>query len=102
MALLEVNDVSVNFGGLKALADVSIQVDEGCMVGLIGPNGAGKSTLIAVLSGLQRPSRGSLQFDGHDLMKSPPHHRVRLGMTRTFQRLELWDSMSVFDNVLTA
>jgi branched-chain amino acid transport system ATP-binding protein len=102
MALLEIDDVCVNFGGLKALADVSLQVDRGCMVGLIGPNGAGKSTLIGVLSGLQRPSKGSITFDGRNLLPTAAHRRVQFGMTRTFQRLELWESMSVFDNVLTA
>jgi branched-chain amino acid transport system ATP-binding protein len=102
MALLEVSGVSVNFGGLKALDTVSLDVDPGVMVGLIGPNGAGKSTLIGVLSGLQRPVAGSLVFDGRNLVRTAPHRRVQYGMTRTFQRLELWDSMSVFDNVLTA
>ena len=102
MVLLDVSEVSVNFGGLKALDEVSLEVEAGTMVGLIGPNGAGKSTLIGVLSGLQRPTRGKVAFDGRNLLKTAPHRRVEYGMTRTFQRLELWDSMSVFDNVLTA
>jgi branched-chain amino acid transport system ATP-binding protein len=102
MALLAVDSVSVNFGGLRALADVSLSVGPGEMVGLIGPNGAGKSTLIGVVSGLRPPTSGQVVFDGHDLLKAPAHQRVRYGMTRTFQRLELWDSMSVYDNVRTA
>ncbi len=102
MAILSVRGVSVNFGGLRALDEVSLEVQAGTMVGLIGPNGAGKTTLIGVLSGLQRPNQGSVDFDGHNLLKTPPHRRVQFGMTRTFQRLELWDSMSVFDNVRTA
>jgi branched-chain amino acid transport system ATP-binding protein len=102
MALLSLEDVSVRFGGLLALSGVSLEVDAGTMVGLIGPNGAGKSTLIAVLSGLLRPASGRVWFDGRDLRREPAHRRVRRGMTRTFQRLELWDSMTVYDNVRTA
>ena len=100
--MLAVDSVSVNFGGLRALANVSLDVGSGQMVGLIGPNGAGKSTLISVLSGLCRPAGGSVTFDGRDLLRMPAHSRVRYGMTRTFQRLELWDSMSVYDNIRTA
>jgi branched-chain amino acid transport system ATP-binding protein len=102
MAVLAVDSVSVNFGGLRALANVSLDVGSGQMVGLIGPNGAGKSTLISVLSGLCRPAGGRVTFDGRDLLRTPAHTRVRYGMTRTFQRLELWDSMSVYDNIRTA
>jgi branched-chain amino acid transport system ATP-binding protein len=102
MALLEVDSVSVSFGGLRALAEVSLEVQPAQMIGLIGPNGAGKSTLISVLSGLRAPSAGRVTFDGRDLLRAPAHRRVSYGMTRTFQRLELWDSMSVYDNVRTA
>jgi branched-chain amino acid transport system ATP-binding protein len=102
MELLTVDSVSVNFGGLRALADVSLTVGAGEMTGLIGPNGAGKSTLISVVSGLRAPASGRVVFDGRDLAGAPAHRRVRYGMTRTFQRLELWDSMSVYDNVRTA
>jgi branched-chain amino acid transport system ATP-binding protein len=102
VTLLSAEGVSVAFGGLRALGDVSLDVDAGSMVGLIGPNGAGKSTLLGVLSGLQRPSQGRVRFDGRDLLGVPVHRRVQYGMTRTFQRLELWDSMSVFDNIRTA
>jgi branched-chain amino acid transport system ATP-binding protein len=102
MVLLKVESVSVNFGGLRALSDASLTVGAGEMVGLIGPNGAGKSTLISVVSGLCAPMSGRVVFDGRDLLKAAAHQRVRYGMTRTFQRLELWDSMSVYDNVRTA
>lgn len=80
----------------------SLEVGASQMVGLIGPNGAGKSTLISVLSGLRAPASGRVVFDGRDLRRAPAHARVRYGMTRTFQRLELWDSMSVYDNIRTA
>lgn len=102
MPLLEVEDVTVRFGGVVALNAVSLHVEENTIVGLIGPNGAGKSTLIGVLSGLQRSQGGTAAFEGHDLIKSPAHRRAQLGITRTFQRLELWDSMTVFENVRTA
>ena len=102
MGLLDVDSVTVNFGGLQALSNVSLTVGGGEMVGLIGPNGAGKSTLISVISGLRAPAAGRVFFDGRDLLGAPAHRRVRCGITRTFQRLELWDSMSVYDNVRTA
>jgi branched-chain amino acid transport system ATP-binding protein len=102
VALLSVEEVSVTFGGLRALDTVSLDVPQRCMVGLIGPNGAGKSTLIGVLSGLQRTVSGRVSFDGRNLLRMAAHRRVEYGMTRTFQRLELWDSMTVFENVLTA
>lgn len=102
MGLLDVDSVTVNFGGLQALSNVSLTVGAGEMVGLIGPNGAGKSTLISVISGLRAPASGRVFFDGRDLLGAPAHRRVRSGITRTFQRLELWDSMSVYDNVRTA
>lgn len=102
MGLLDVDSVTVNFGGLHALSNVSLTVAGGEMVGLIGPNGAGKSTLISVISGLRAPAAGRVFFDGRNLLGTPAHRRVRYGITRTFQRLELWDSMSVYDNVRTA
>ncbi|HEY3736177.1 MAG TPA: ABC transporter ATP-binding protein [Jatrophihabitans sp.] len=102
MALLEVDSISVSFGGIKALTEVSLKVEEGQMVGLIGPNGAGKSTTISVISGLRNPNAGKVVFDNRNMLKAGVHRRVEYGMTRTFQRLELWDSMSVYDNVRTA
>ncbi|MDO8212011.1 ABC transporter ATP-binding protein [Conexibacter sp. CPCC 206217] len=102
MPLLEADSISVSFGGIKALADVSIAAEPGAVTGLIGPNGAGKSTMLGVLSGLQRPKAGRVRFAGHDVTRKAPHRRARLGMARTFQRLELWSSMTVAENVLTA
>jgi branched-chain amino acid transport system ATP-binding protein len=102
MPLLEVENVTVTFGGVKALNDVSLKVESGQLVGLIGPNGAGKSTMLGVLSGLQPSDKGRVRFEGRDISKAPPYRRSALGMARSFQRLELWGSMTVRENVATA
>jgi branched-chain amino acid transport system ATP-binding protein len=102
VALLEADSISVSFGGIRALADVSLTAERGTVTGLIGPNGAGKSTMLGVLSGLIGPRAGRVRLGGRDITSSTPHKRARLGMARTFQRLELWTSMTVAENVLTA
>lgn len=96
---LEVRSVSVNFGGVAALADVSLRAEAGSITGLIGPNGAGKTTLFNVITGLQRPNRGSVLMAGEDVTRRRTHRRARLGLARTFQRLELFSSLSATDNV---
>jgi branched-chain amino acid transport system ATP-binding protein len=102
MSLLAAEGISVQFGGIRALADVTLEVAPGAVTGLIGPNGAGKSTMLGVLSGLLIPKGGRVRFRDKDVTKSAPHRRARMGMARTFQRLELWTSMTVRENVLTA
>jgi branched-chain amino acid transport system ATP-binding protein len=99
---LEVTGVSVRFGGVAALADVSIVASEGRITGLIGPNGAGKTTLFNVITGMRKPSQGTVMLDGRDLRGLSPHRRSRLGLGRTFQRLELFGTLTVRENINVA
>jgi branched-chain amino acid transport system ATP-binding protein len=100
MALLEVEDVTRRFGGIVALADVSLQLDESKIGGLIGPNGAGKTTLFNVITRLYKPDSGRATFDGRNLLRVRPHRVVGLGIARTFQNVALFPSMTVLENVL--
>jgi branched-chain amino acid transport system ATP-binding protein len=102
MAQLAVDDVQVRFGGKLALAGVSLTVEPARVTGLIGPNGAGKTTLFNVVTGLLSATSGRVALDGRDISKLPPHRRAKLGVARTFQRLELFTSLSVRDNVRVA
>jgi branched-chain amino acid transport system ATP-binding protein len=102
MPILEVAGVTVRFGGTVAVSDVAVSVEPGVVTGLIGPNGAGKTTLFNVVSGLQQPSSGRVHLDGRDITTMAPNRRAQLGLARTFQRLELFISMSVRDNIRVA
>jgi ABC-type branched-subunit amino acid transport system ATPase component len=97
--LLRVRDIEVAFGGVKALSEVNIDARAGQVHGLIGPNGAGKSTLMDVVSGFQRPSRGTVELNGARVDHTAPHKRARAGLGRTFQGLELFDDLTVADNL---
>jgi branched-chain amino acid transport system ATP-binding protein len=100
MALLSIRDVTRRFGGIIAIDEVSLEVEQGQVVGLIGPNGAGKTTLFNVITRLYRPDSGQLELDGKSLLRTPPHRIVRRGIARTFQNVELFRTMTVLDNVL--
>ncbi len=102
MTALEVCDVAVRFGGRLALQGVDLEAEAGEITGLIGPNGAGKTTLFNVVCGLQPPARGTVAVDGIDVTGLAPFKRARLGLARTFQRLELFGLLSVGDNVRLA
>ncbi|MEC7844917.1 MAG: ABC transporter ATP-binding protein [Actinomycetota bacterium] len=97
--VLVVDNISVQFGGHIAVNDVSLSVKPGTITGLIGPNGAGKTTLFNVISGLLTPTNGSVHFMDQEITNLAPHKRARLGIGRTFQRLELFNSLSVVDNI---
>ncbi|MCX7619769.1 MAG: ABC transporter ATP-binding protein [Acidimicrobiales bacterium] len=102
MSLLEVREVSVRFGGHMALQDVSLGVEPSKIVGLIGPNGAGKTTVFNVITGLQEPLRGRVLINGIDVTSFAPHDRAQRGMARTFQRLELFGSLTARENLMVA
>jgi len=99
---LEVKGVSRSFGGVVALRDVSFAVYTGEVVGLIGPNGAGKSTLFEIVSGNLPPSAGRISYFGTDCTTMPPHLRRRAGMCRTFQKVRLFESMTIAENIRVA
>ncbi|HET6914699.1 MAG TPA: ABC transporter ATP-binding protein [Acidimicrobiales bacterium] len=102
MSLLEVRGVEVRFGGLKALRGVDLTAEAATVTGLIGPNGAGKTTLFNVICGLLEPHAGTVVLDGTDLSGRAAYRRARLGVARTFQRLEVFGSLTVRNNVLVA
>jgi branched-chain amino acid transport system ATP-binding protein len=100
MALLEVRDVTLRFGGIVALDGVSFDVEEGQISGLIGPNGAGKTTAFNVITRLYKPDSGEVLLDGSSILKAPAHRIVGKGVARTFQNIQLFRTMSVLENVL--
>ena len=100
--ILSTEGVTVRFGGNTALSDMSVDAIEGVVTGLIGPNGAGKTTCFNVITGLLPPTSGRVVLDGTDVSSMPPHKRARRGLARTFQRLELFTSLTVRDNIRVA
>ncbi len=98
--MLRAAGISKHFMGIQALRDVSMHVDSREILGVIGPNGAGKTTLFNLLTGLFMPDSGSLALNGAEITRMPPYRRVRLGMARTFQNLEIFRDMSVLENVM--
>jgi branched-chain amino acid transport system ATP-binding protein len=101
-ARLEARGLSVVFGGLAAVDNVDLTLEQGEILGLIGPNGAGKTTLVNGLSGFQGLTSGSVSLNGEDITSWPPHKRARAGMTRTFQQVRLFMELSALDNVQVA
>ena len=100
--MLELSQLSRNFGGVKALDQLDLSVRKGEILGLIGPNGSGKSTTVNLIAGLYKPSSGSLTFNGFDLAQRGTHERAALGIARTFQNIRLFANLSVWQNVWAA
>jgi branched-chain amino acid transport system ATP-binding protein len=100
--LLDVSGLRVTYGGVTAVNDVDLQVVEGTVFGLIGPNGAGKTSMVDALTGYTRPAAGKVTFAGRDISRLRPYRRARLGVARTFQSVELFDDLTVDENLLVA
>jgi len=100
MPQLEMQEVFLSFGGIKALIDVSLSVEKGIIHAVIGPNGAGKTALLNCINGVYHPDKGQIEFEGHDLTRMRPHEIARLGVGRTFQNVELFRNMTVLENLL--
>ena len=98
-SILKIDNISLAFGGVKALTDVSFEVKKGSVFSIIGPNGAGKTSMLNCISGRYRPNSGSIEFNGRDVTKLRPNDRADLGMGRTFQNLALFPLMTVADNI---
>ena len=101
-ALLQLDQVTIRFGGLTAVSDLNLAMGPGELVGLIGPNGAGKTTAVNLVTGVYQPTSGTITFNGRPTAKLKPHQLARSGIARTFQNIRLFASLSVFDNVRTA
>lgn len=102
MPLLEVRDVSKHFEGVKAIEEVSLKVREGTIMSIIGPNGAGKTTFFNCLTGILKPTKGTIYFSNTNITGLQPHNIARLGISRTFQNIRLFREMSVIENVMVA
>jgi branched-chain amino acid transport system ATP-binding protein len=100
MPILSIKNLSISFGGLTALNGVSMDVEKGRIFSIIGPNGAGKTTIFNCISGIYRPNKGSILFEGREIVGEKPHQTARLGIARTFQNIELFAHLSTMDNLL--
>lgn len=100
MSLLEIDNVTLRFGGVVAVNKVSFSVEEGEVFALVGPNGAGKSTIFNLISRFYEPAEGDIRFDGKSILSTPPHGIARLGIARTFQNIELFEQATVLQNLL--
>jgi branched-chain amino acid transport system ATP-binding protein len=101
MSILEVRDLTLRFGGLEVINQLSLEVDPGGIVSLIGPNGAGKTSVFNCLTGFYRANEGDITFNGESIMRLKPHRITRRGMARTFQNLRLFKNMTVLENVMS-
>lgn len=99
MALLEVKNLSISFGGLRAVDDFNIEIEKGCLYGLIGPNGAGKTTIFNLLTGVYKPDEGIIKLNGQDITGHKTIEINKAGVARTFQNIRLFKELSVLDNV---
>lgn len=102
MTLLDLNNVSITFGGLKAVTDVNLHINQGEVVGLIGPNGAGKTTMFNLITGVYKPTAGAITLDGKSIAGKKPFAITQAGIARTFQNIRLFGNLSVLDNVKIA
>lgn len=100
MALVEANNLAIQFGGIRAVDDVSFEIDRGEIYTIIGPNGAGKTTIFNLISRIYDPTAGTITFNGQDITKEAPHRIAQLGIARTFQNIELFENATVLDNLL--
>ncbi len=99
MPMLEVTELGISFGGLRAVDELNMKIENGALVGLIGPNGAGKTTVFNMLTGVYRPTDGGIRLDGDNIIGKKPHEICRMGIARTFQNIRLFQNLSVLDNV---
>jgi branched-chain amino acid transport system ATP-binding protein len=99
---LHVQNISLSFGGIRALQNIDFQVQEGEILAVIGPNGAGKTSLINSINGFYRPQQGAIIFEGQDITHLPPYKRAKLGISRTFQNIALYTNMTTLDNLMAA
>lgn len=99
---LHVDNISLSFGGIKALQNISFDVREGEILSVIGPNGAGKTSLINSINGFYKPQQGRVLLDGDDITRLPPYKRAKLGVSRTFQNIALYTNMTALDNLMAA